>query len=206
MQGRWAQTIRWGGVRGGTENSQQTSLQCRCTLSQNCCQCEYGRRDPSRWPRGTLFYLQQLALTSSTSGGRSVGIVRSRTQATECECETDSDRSALKQAAARYSETLVESYLTIGRWWSWQAQSLGRLRRQLVANSFLILCELWELRLLRRWLWRMPSFGMRRRVDFFYPEDGGDTLLRNVGFHKIHTAPHPRRRHSSLCELFGNAC
>jgi hypothetical protein len=43
---------------------------------------EYDRRDPSRWPRGTL-YKQQLALTSPTSGGRSVGIVRSRIQATE---------------------------------------------------------------------------------------------------------------------------
>jgi hypothetical protein len=43
---------------------------------------EYSRRDPSRWPRGTL-YQQKLALTSRTSGGRSVGIVRSRTQATE---------------------------------------------------------------------------------------------------------------------------
>jgi hypothetical protein len=43
---------------------------------------EYGHRDPSRWPRGTL-YPQKLALTSPTSGGLSVGIVRSRTQATE---------------------------------------------------------------------------------------------------------------------------
>jgi hypothetical protein len=43
---------------------------------------EYGRRDTSRWPRGTL-YPQRLALTSPTSGGRSVGIVRSWTQATE---------------------------------------------------------------------------------------------------------------------------
>jgi hypothetical protein len=43
---------------------------------------EYGRRDPSRWPRGTL-YPQELALTSPTSGGRSIGIVRSRTQATK---------------------------------------------------------------------------------------------------------------------------
>jgi hypothetical protein len=43
---------------------------------------EYGRRDPSHWPRGT-FYLQKLELTSPTSGGSSVGIVRSRTQATE---------------------------------------------------------------------------------------------------------------------------
>jgi hypothetical protein len=39
---------------------------------------EYGRRDPSRWPRGTL-YPQRLELTSLISGGRSVGIVRSRT-------------------------------------------------------------------------------------------------------------------------------
>jgi hypothetical protein len=43
---------------------------------------EYGRRDPSRWPRGTL-YPQKMTLTSPTSGGRSVGIVRSRTQTTE---------------------------------------------------------------------------------------------------------------------------
>jgi hypothetical protein len=42
----------------------------------------YGRRDPSRSPRGTL-YPQKFALTSPTSGVRSVGIVRSRTQATE---------------------------------------------------------------------------------------------------------------------------
>jgi hypothetical protein len=43
---------------------------------------EYGRRDPSRWPRGTLYPLK-LALTSPTSGVHPVSIVRSRTQATE---------------------------------------------------------------------------------------------------------------------------
>jgi hypothetical protein len=43
---------------------------------------EYGRRDPSRWPRGTL-YPQKLAITSPTSGGRSVGVVHSRTQTME---------------------------------------------------------------------------------------------------------------------------
>jgi hypothetical protein len=43
---------------------------------------DYGQRDPSRWPRDTL-YPQKLALTSPTSGGRSVGIVLSRIQATE---------------------------------------------------------------------------------------------------------------------------
>jgi hypothetical protein len=39
----------------------------------------YGRKDSSRWQRGTL-YPQQLTLTS---GNRSVDIVRSRTQAIE---------------------------------------------------------------------------------------------------------------------------
>jgi hypothetical protein len=43
---------------------------------------EYGRRDLSRWPRDNL-YPQKLALTSPTSGGRSVDIVCSRTHATE---------------------------------------------------------------------------------------------------------------------------
>jgi hypothetical protein len=43
---------------------------------------EYGRRDQSRWSRGTL-YTQKLALTSPTNGCRSVGIVRPRTQASE---------------------------------------------------------------------------------------------------------------------------
>jgi hypothetical protein len=43
---------------------------------------EYGRSNPSRWPRGTL-YPQKLAITSPKSGVRSVGIVRSRTQTME---------------------------------------------------------------------------------------------------------------------------
>jgi hypothetical protein len=32
---------------------------------------------------------------------------------------------------------------------------------------------------------------------FFYPEDGRDTFLRNVGSQKVYMAPHPRRRHTS---------
>jgi hypothetical protein len=43
---------------------------------------EYGRADPLRWPRDTL-YPQKLLLTSTTSGGRSVGIVRLRAKTTE---------------------------------------------------------------------------------------------------------------------------
>jgi hypothetical protein len=42
---------------------------------------EHGRRDPLRLQRD-IFY-PKLALTSPTSGGRVVGIVRSRTKATE---------------------------------------------------------------------------------------------------------------------------
>jgi hypothetical protein len=41
-----------------------------------------GRGDPLRWPRDTL-YPQKLALTSPTSGGRSVAIVRLRTKGHE---------------------------------------------------------------------------------------------------------------------------
>jgi hypothetical protein len=43
---------------------------------------EYGLRDPSHCARGTL-HPQKLALISPTSGGRSIGMVRSWTQATE---------------------------------------------------------------------------------------------------------------------------
>jgi hypothetical protein len=43
---------------------------------------QYGRGDPLRWPNDTL-YPQKVALTSPTNGGHSVGIVRSRTKATE---------------------------------------------------------------------------------------------------------------------------
>jgi hypothetical protein len=53
---------------------------------KNCCSDlesrEYSRRHPSRCPRGTL-YPQMLSLTSPTSGGRSVGIVRLQAQTTE---------------------------------------------------------------------------------------------------------------------------
>jgi hypothetical protein len=43
---------------------------------------EYSCRDPSGWPRDTI-YLQELALSLPTNGGRSAGIVLSRTRATK---------------------------------------------------------------------------------------------------------------------------
>jgi hypothetical protein len=57
---------------------------------KNSGSCLESRRDPSRRPRGTL-YPQKLAITSSTNGGRPVGIVRSRTQTMEFIYNTDLD-------------------------------------------------------------------------------------------------------------------
>jgi hypothetical protein len=70
----------------GTGSTQPREYNWGATWQKSSGSClenrEYGRRDPSRWPRGTL-YPQKLAMTSPTSGGRSVGIVRSRTQTME---------------------------------------------------------------------------------------------------------------------------
>jgi hypothetical protein len=44
---------------------------------------EYGRGEPLRWPRDTLYPQKRLALTSQTYGGRSVSIVHLRTKITE---------------------------------------------------------------------------------------------------------------------------
>jgi hypothetical protein len=57
---------------------------------------------------------------------------------------------------------------------------------------------LWDVAPCKLSLQHLLSWFLAR--GFFYPEDGGDTFLRNVGSHKIYMVPHPRRRHSS--ELF----
>jgi hypothetical protein len=54
-------------------------LLARKTSSSSLEGREYGRRDPLRWQRVTL-YPQKLELSSPTSGGRYAGIGRSRTQ------------------------------------------------------------------------------------------------------------------------------
>jgi hypothetical protein len=54
----------------------------RKTIGSGVESWEYGRREPSCWPRGT-FIPQKLALTPPTDGGRSVGIVRLWTQVME---------------------------------------------------------------------------------------------------------------------------
>jgi hypothetical protein len=52
----------------------------------------------------------------------------------------------------------------------------------------------------RIWLTTCSCWFLAR--GFFYPEDGGDAFIRNVGSHKIYTAPHPRRRHSSDVRVY----
>jgi hypothetical protein len=64
---------------------------------------EYGRRDPPRWPRSTL-YPQKLALTAWTSGGRSVSIICSRTQAMELKYLK---LRLLGRSASRYTDNAI---------------------------------------------------------------------------------------------------
>jgi hypothetical protein len=66
---------------------------------------EYGRRDSSRWPLGALCP-QKLALTLPTSCGRSVGIVRSWTEATEFIFPLQGSTDTLVQKFSRYVCTL----------------------------------------------------------------------------------------------------
>jgi hypothetical protein len=78
---------------------------------------EYGCRDSSRWPRGTLYPLR-LALTSVTSCGYSVGIVRSRTQATEFSFSLVLPVKlvfvhSLHYITAKWRELYVQSFLII---------------------------------------------------------------------------------------------
>jgi hypothetical protein len=70
----------------GTGSTQSREYNWGATWYKSSGSClqnrEYGRRDLSHWPRGTL-YPQKLAITSPTSGSRSVDIVRSQTQTIE---------------------------------------------------------------------------------------------------------------------------
>jgi hypothetical protein len=73
---------------------------------------EYGRGDPLRWSRDTL-YPQKLALTSPTSSGRSVDIVRSWVKATEFVFGQIMNEDSEKQNAGRGACTRL--YQTVPR-------------------------------------------------------------------------------------------
>jgi hypothetical protein len=72
----------WNGVHSASWVQLRSYLEKRKSSGYGLENREYGYRDPSRWPHGIL-YPKKLALTSPTSCGNWVGIVRYRTQATE---------------------------------------------------------------------------------------------------------------------------
>jgi hypothetical protein len=76
------QWTRWHFISGDSNLMLYCKRKIKNKTSSGLQNREYGRRDPSRFPRGTL-YPQKVALTSPTSGGRSVGIVRPRIEDTE---------------------------------------------------------------------------------------------------------------------------
>jgi hypothetical protein len=41
------------------------------------------------------------------------------------------------------------------------------------------------------------TLAVTSNLSTLHPDEGGDTLLQNVGSYKSHMAYHPRRRHSS---------
>jgi hypothetical protein len=108
---------------------------------------EYGRREPLRWPRGTL-HPQKLPLGSPTSGGLSVGIVRSRTHSTEF---------------SFYFGGICRRQLE-GQW-TCQVRSYHESVKAIFMLLFLTSHSV------------LVSVGL-----FYYPEDGGYILLRNVSW------------------------
>jgi hypothetical protein len=76
---------------------------------------EYGRGEPLRWPRDT-FYRQKLVLTSPTSGGRSLGIVLLRTEATKFFLSFQVDFMDVKTKIMRESNKTTIRILGPGFW------------------------------------------------------------------------------------------
>jgi hypothetical protein len=74
-----AVSLEWGPLSLVSKTEELLGRKSSCSGLENG---EYGRRDSSRWHLDTL-YPQKLSLTSLTSGGRPVGIVRSRIEDTE---------------------------------------------------------------------------------------------------------------------------
>jgi hypothetical protein len=81
---------------------------------------KYGRRDPSRWPRGTL-YPQKLILTSPTSGGQHSS---SRTKATEFVLVRETRAQtclhvSLTPCRASNGRTTIMNWIGFWRNWPW---------------------------------------------------------------------------------------
>jgi hypothetical protein len=119
---------------------------------------EYGRKDPSRWPRDTL-YPQKLALNSPISGGCSVGIICSQTQATFSYCSipwrclgktTSRDRIIDRSTETRFwfVPDHVNSFRHVGyHWWSYYLPSANALCLKAIRSALMKNCfyhRLWE--------------------------------------------------------------
>jgi hypothetical protein len=88
---------------------------------------EYGRRFPPHWSRGNL-YPQKLVLISPKSGGRSVGIVLSRTQATLLLHVMYLDWFIEQGQIARYSDGILN--------WTTCVRFLERKRHLVYSTAF----------------------------------------------------------------------
>jgi hypothetical protein len=87
------------------------NLQCLSGLVSR----EYCRRDPSRWPHCTL-YPQKLALTWPTSGCRSAGIFRSRTQPTEIFYYNVDGSGGVLEKRTKIGTNLADKRRSLGRY------------------------------------------------------------------------------------------
>jgi hypothetical protein len=103
-----------------------------------------GRGDSLRWPRDTLYRLK-LALTSPTSGGRSVGIVRWQTKApvffqSHSHWKSRgiwSDGAAFNDGGMSSHETpLKADVFCCRRWWTWLTCSWPRFPSRWALRSF----------------------------------------------------------------------
>jgi hypothetical protein len=95
---------------------------------------EYDPRDSPRWPRGTLIP-QKLTLTSPASGGRSVGIVRSRTNTSRAGLESreyDPRDSSCWPRGTLYPQKLTLTSPASG------GRSVGIVRWRTQATEFLL--------------------------------------------------------------------
>jgi hypothetical protein len=95
----------------------KSTIVCVCVSVPGLETREYGRRDPSRWPCGTL-YPQKLALTSPVSCGRSVSIVRSRTQATELSVWPGRGSNEARTEYYVHKIPRLVKYLGLGKCWT----------------------------------------------------------------------------------------
>jgi hypothetical protein len=105
-----------------------------------------------------------------------------------------------------YSSIMIQNAMILC--WIWRSHShdheeLYILSRNTVWSGCWFLCLVYSLtsrKLVAQSAATCSRWFLTRGL--FYPENRGDTFLRNVSSHKIYTASHPRRRHTSWSPLW----